>query len=73
VQTIVRLAGLNPMRIMHTKSKIVEEEIDETVYWLELLIESGSICIDHNKELFKESGELTAIFSSISLKLKAKK
>jgi four helix bundle protein len=55
------------------KIKIAEEEIDETVYWLELLIESGSICIDHNKELFKESGELTAIFSSISLKLKAKK
>lgn len=55
------------------KIKIVEEEIDETEYWMELLLESGSNNLDKTNELLKESKELTAIFSSISIKLKNKK
>jgi four helix bundle protein len=55
------------------KIKMVEEECDETEYWLELLIESNIIQQDSHIELLKEVGELTAIFSSISIKLKAKK
>jgi four helix bundle protein len=55
------------------KIKVVEEESDESEFWLELLIESGCIKYEDHQALLKEAGELTAIFSSISLKLKAKK
>ena len=56
------------------KIKIVEEEADESIYWLELLSES-KIMKDDTKViiLIKEANELTAIFSSISIKLKSKK
>ncbi|MCO5249380.1 MAG: four helix bundle protein [Chitinophagales bacterium] len=54
------------------KIKIVEEEIDETGYWIELLIESGILSTSKVQSLLKEANELTAIFSSISIKLKAK-
>ncbi len=47
--------------------KIVEEESDESQFWLEILeelldeSEKAKVSLDH---LIKESGELTAIFSS---------
>lgn len=47
------------------KLKIVEEEADETAYWLELLIESQTISEDKLKDLLKENNELIAIFVSI--------
>jgi|SRR5579862_4391478 len=43
------------------KLSIVVEEADETLYWLELLKESGLIKADRLVELFKESNELLAI------------
>ncbi len=42
----------------------VQEEADETQYWLELLHESGSIGDQAFKELIRESSELTAIFTA---------
>ena len=47
------------------KLKIVEEEADETCYWLELLIESHIIPEEKLKDLLKENNELVAIFVSI--------
>ncbi len=47
------------------KLKIVEEEADETAYWLELLIESKTISEEKVKDLLKENNELIAIFVSI--------
>ncbi len=47
------------------KLKIVEEEADETAYWLELLIESETIPKEKLKDLLKENNELIAIFVSI--------
>lgn len=56
------------------KIKIVEEESDESIYWLELLLESKLLKDDSKLQLLlKEANELTAIFSSISIKLKNKK
>ena len=55
------------------KIKIVEEEIDESEYWIELLIESGKVSKERVQILLKETKELSAIFSSISIKLKIKK
>jgi len=39
----------------------VEEEIDETIYWLELLIEIGILSPDKTEEILKEANELLAL------------
>ncbi len=45
---------------MHT----VQEEADETQYWIELLHESGAIAENDYRRLLSEAGELTAIFTA---------
>jgi len=40
---------------------IVEEEADESIYWMELLIESGILRIGKLESLMKEADELVAI------------
>ena len=44
-----------------SKMGIVEEEADETVYWLELLMESDLVGRDRLTSLHDEAGELVAI------------
>ena len=46
---------------MINKLKIVEEEADETQYWLELIIESGLMPATRLESLIKEIDELLAI------------
>ncbi len=46
------------------KLKIVEEELDETIYWLEIIIESGLIKKDLLTDLMKENQELLKIIVS---------
>src|SRR5690606_3816812 len=46
------------------KMVIIEEEADETSFWLEMLIESGTLDNDLTPALLKESDELTAIFTA---------
>ena len=46
-----------------SKLGIVVEEIDETGYWLELMIESGIVSAEKLTELCAEARELTAIFT----------
>jgi len=41
------------------------KELDETIYWLELLIESGTIAKRKSSDLLLETKELTAIFVTI--------
>jgi four helix bundle protein len=48
------------------------QELDETQYWLELLVESGMIDATRMKPLLVETEELTAIFVTIVTKLKRK-
>ena len=43
------------------KLAIVEEEADESIYWLELLIESGAVAADQVKELINEANEILAM------------
>jgi four helix bundle protein len=43
------------------KMGIVEEEIDETMYWLELLVEVGILKVEEVEAILKESNELLAI------------
>jgi four helix bundle protein len=47
-----------------SKIGIVLEEADETVFWLELLIETGIMPEPRVKELLQEARELTAIFTA---------
>jgi len=47
------------------KIVIVEEEADESIYWLELMEESGLVKTDGIISLKKEANELTAIFTAI--------
>jgi four helix bundle protein len=43
------------------KMGVVEEEADESIYWLELLVESGIVSYDRVVSLRKEADELLAI------------
>ncbi len=47
-----------------SKIGIAEEEADETVFWLEMLSDSGIVKKELLIELIKEAEELTAIFTS---------
>jgi four helix bundle protein len=46
------------------KMGVVEEESDETLFWLELMVDSHIIPHQRAEKLMKEADELTAIFVS---------
>ena len=54
------------------KLAIVEEEADETLYWLELLIESEIIPAEKLNSLVQETNEITAMIVSFIKTLKSK-
>ena len=47
-----------------SKITTVEEECDETLFWLELISEANLIKKENLKDMIKESDELTAIFTA---------
>lgn len=55
---------------MINKLKIVEEEVDESGYWLELLEESRLVSPDALKALHQESTEIRKIITASILTLK---
>jgi four helix bundle protein len=63
-------AGANYRAACHSRSRaefisklgIVLEEADETVFWLELLLEAGIVSPEKLGSLAKEADELTSIF-----------
>ena len=57
-----------------SKMGIVEEEADESLFWMELLIESGIVKTSKLKPLMEETNEILAItVSSIKTARKSKK
>ena len=46
---------------MINKMKIVEEECDETAYWIEILVESGLVSQEQVNEVYKERNEILAM------------
>ncbi len=54
------------------KLKMVEEELDETLYWLELIVESGLLKVNLLDDLIKENQELFKIIVSSILTMKKK-
>jgi four helix bundle protein len=55
------------------KLGIVEEEADESVYWMELLVDSGLIAQDQVQALNKEANELIAMTVASIKTLRAKR
>ncbi len=53
-----------------SKLSIVQEEADETVFWLELIQESELSSKDTTAALLKEADELTAIFTTMVINAK---
>jgi four helix bundle protein len=47
-----------------SKITIVEEECDETLFWLELVLEAGLFKKEELQDVLKEADELTAIFTA---------
>jgi four helix bundle protein len=47
-----------------SKITIVEEECDESLFWLELILESNLINKEILPDIIKEANELTAIFTA---------
>ncbi len=47
-----------------SKMAVVVEEADETVFWLELLVESGIVPARKMRDLLDEANQLLAIFAS---------
>ena len=60
---------------MISKTEGALQELEETMYWLELLMESGIIETGLLTDLFQEAGEITAILvtSAKTLKSRTKK
>jgi len=57
-----------------SKIGVVEEEADETIYWMELLIEAGLVRKDDLISLLDEANQILAItISSIKTARKSKK
>ena len=54
------------------KLKMVEEELDETVHWLDMIIACNIMPEIRVKDLFQESKELLKIISSSILTMKQK-
>lgn len=46
---------------MINKLKIVEEESDESAYWLEILVEAGLVQQEHVSDIYKETNEIPAM------------
>lgn len=57
---------------MVTKLKIVEEESDESVYWLEMLSESGMVPAAATEPLRKEGSEIVAMTTASIKTLRAR-
>ncbi|MCB0726288.1 MAG: four helix bundle protein [Ignavibacteriae bacterium] len=47
-----------------SRIKVVEEEADESLFWLELIMEKNIFKLEKINGLIKEADELTAIFTS---------
>ena len=58
---------------MINKMKIVEEEADETAYWLELLVEAELVSQENIANIYKETNEILAMTVSSIKTLRARK
>ncbi|MDP2209351.1 MAG: four helix bundle protein [Bacteroidota bacterium] len=55
------------------KLGLVEEEADESFYWMELIVDSNLMAMDKVENIMQEANELVAIFASAIITLKKRK
>lgn len=55
------------------KLKIVEEELDESIFWMEILVESGTVPAKKMDLLLQEANELLRIMSASIITMKKKR
>jgi four helix bundle protein len=55
-----------------SKVRLALQELDETAYWLELLIEAEIVPVEKLADLLHETDELLAIFVTIAKKVEEK-
>ena len=72
MQTIVLLVLENLKKIFLIKLKMVEEELDETAHWLELIMDSGLIKKERLVELHLENLELLKIITRSIITMREK-
>lgn len=53
-----------------SKLSIVQEEADESVFWLELILESNLLTLERVNPCLKEANELTSIFTTMVINAK---
>ncbi|WP_373397058.1 four helix bundle protein [Algoriphagus halophilus] len=53
-----------------SKLSIVQEEADESIFWLELILESELLKRERVHSIYKEANELTAIFTTMVINAK---
>lgn len=53
-----------------SKLSVVQEEADETIFWLELIAEGHLLLEDRIRPILKEANELTAIFTTMLINSK---
>lgn len=53
-----------------SKLSIVQEEADESVFWLELILESNLLTPERVNPCLKEANELTSIFTTMVINAK---
>jgi len=58
---------------MVSKTEGALQELEETMYWLELLADSGIVKAELLAELLKEADELTAILVTSAKTIKARR
>ena len=70
---IYRAAGRGRSRAdFANKLGVVEEEADETLFWIEMLLEAKKIKEEDVTDLLKEAKEIVAIFSAAHKKSRQK-
>ena len=57
---------------MISKTEVALQELEETIYWMELLVESGIVKARRLSDLMREANELTAILVTSVKTLKRK-
>jgi four helix bundle protein len=56
-----------------SKTHLATQELEETSYWIELLIEAAIVKSDKLEPLLQETQELIAIFATLNKKARTKK
>jgi hypothetical protein len=73
VRTTTKVTPPGPQQSSSAKIGGGQQELEESIYWMELLTEAGIVPTDHLADLQSEANELMAIFASSIITAKNKR